>query len=408
MSYKLLMLPFSRKVITLSITATALAAACVGLTGAQPAGATSQPRFLDWHLTYKGSQKFQFETVSAVNQRDAWVAGIYEHTTTAFIWRWNGTRWSSEHVPDASGFQPWYSDESSANDVWFVGYQNTANGQVLRGIRWTASGWKSQPMPAGAAGFLSLRVLGWNDAWLADSLSCPADSPASERCSSLLWHWNGHAWQQYSLPMGITTVTASSASNVWVAGYTGDGGKTNELRERFYAYRWTGSGFTKSALPHTVSIGCIPEIDTTSPSNVWMTTCAVRGKDTGLLLHWNGHTWKHYWNVQGEWPIIDGKLGVWLDPTMRWTPEGIGFAQIAVQNGTMTFPSVTQVPGTTTLLAVGLTWTSSPNHAHSYMAIVGGPFGRFKPALSSDAAATAPAAQQGRVALTRNGAPSRW
>jgi hypothetical protein len=42
------------------------------------------------------------------------------------------------------------------------------------------------------------------------------------------------------------------------------------------------------------------------------------------------------------------------------------------------------VPGTTTLLAVGETWTTNANRARTYMAIVGGRFGPYRSAADSD------------------------
>lgn len=371
-----------RRTTALGVAALGVAALALALAGAGTAAATptpraaAQPAFLTWRLIFRGSDNAVFDTATAVNQHDAWVAGDYNKDTTALIWRWNGKSWHSVRVPDARGFMPFYSDESSADDVWFVGYQNTSTGQTPRALRWTRSGWRNQPMPTGAGGFLSLRVLSGNDAWLASTLSCPSDSPATQQCSSLLWHWNGTTWQQYQLPIGISSVSGSSRTNVWVSGYKGDGGKLNELKMHFYAYQWTGSAWHAVGMPHLVSVGCLPELDTTSPRNVWMTTCAEQGKKSGLLLHWTGHRWQKFWNVSGEEPLIDGKLGVWLDPLMRWTPEGIGFAASPAQNLTVTWNWITTVPGTTTLLAVGGTYTSSAARARTYMAIIGGPFGR--------------------------------
>jgi hypothetical protein len=260
-------------------------------------------------------------------------------------------------------------------------------------------------MPAAASGFLSLRVLSEDDAWLASTLTCPADSPPARKCSSLLWHWNGKTWQQYELPIGISALSGSSATNVWVSGYKGDGGKRDELRMHFYAYRWTGTAWRPVTLPHLVSVGCSPEIDTTSPHDVWITTCAERGKEHGLVLHWNGHHWQHIWNLPDDAPLIDGKLGVWLSPTMRWTPGGVGYAALPSEGVAMSFPAVTVVPGTTTLLAVGETWKSSAAHARTYMAIIGGRFGRFR---SPMAVAGSNGRAGGLAAPAQTGDASRW
>jgi hypothetical protein len=192
-----------------------------------------------------------------------------------------------------------------------------------------------------------------------------------------------------------------------VAGYKGDGGKLNELQLRFYAYRWTDSAWHAVPMGHPVSRGCMPEIDTTSVRDVWMTTCAQRRKQSGLLLHWNGRKWQQVWNLPGEAPIIDGRVGVWLSPTMRWTPDGVGIAELPSDTDSMSFPDVIRVPGTTTLLAVGETFKNAA-YARTYMAIVGGPFGRYRSSSSPNGIAGS-ALRQARIALpvSAHGGPGR-
>lgn len=169
--------------------------------------------------------------------------------------------------------------------------------------------------------------------------------------------------------------------------------------------RWTGTAWRPVTLPHLASVGCSPEIDTTSPHDAWITTCAERGKEHGLVLHWNGHHWQHIWNLPDDAPLIDGKLGVWLSPTMRWTPGGVGYAALPSEGVAMSFPAVTVVPGTTTLLAVGETWKSSAAHARTYMAIIGGRFGRFR----SPMAVTGSNGRAVRLAApAQTGDASRW
>lgn len=392
---------------TLGLAGTTVLGAGAGIAGATPTtGAAAPPAFLNWRFIYRGTDRAEFDTVTVVNQHNAWVGGDYAKNTKALILHWNGEDWRSVAVPDAVGFLPWYSDESSGNDVWFVGYQNSAAGSTPRAIRWTGSGWQNQPMPSGAQGFLSLRVLRPNSAWLADILSCPADSPPAAKCSSLLWHWNGTTWHQYEIPAGISSLAGSSGRNVWLSAYKGDGGKLNELRTRFSAYRWTGSAWHAVPMTHPLSVGCMPEIDTTSAHDVWMTTCGKRGGKQGLVLHWTGHRWHQIWNLSGEAPLIDGKLGVWIDPTIRWTPEGVGYAGLPILNASMSFTWVTRVPGTTTLLAVGETWRN-PARGRTYMAIVGGRFGPYRPA-PSQSEATGRAVQQKLVTSALTGALSRW
>jgi hypothetical protein len=402
------LLAITRRIAVLGLATLALCAGA-GIAAAAPAKpSAASPPDLTWRFIYRGNDKAVFDTVAPVSQRDAWVAGDYNKGTTALILHWNGVSWHSVPVPDARGFMPWYSGESSADDVWFVGWQNTSTGQTARALIWTSSGWRSHSLPAGLQGFLSLDVLGRNDVWLANSVLCAGNNPhPAHECSDLLWHWNGTSWRQYELPIGISSLAGSSATNVWVAGFVPDGGKVNALREHFYAYRWTGSRWHAASIPHPLSVGCIPGIDTTSPSDVWLSTCGEQGKKTNLVLHWTGRKWQEIWGLGGEAPIIDGSVGVWLGPTIRWTSHGVGYAQLPTVNASMSFPDVMKVPGTTTLLAVGETWTTNAARARTYMAIVGGRFGPYRSAADSHEASSRARIQKlvspGGIAL-----PSVW
>jgi hypothetical protein len=56
-------------------TAVALAITGAGtVSAALAARAAESPAFLSWRFIYRGGDNADFETVSAVNQRDAWVA----------------------------------------------------------------------------------------------------------------------------------------------------------------------------------------------------------------------------------------------------------------------------------------------------------------------------------------------
>ncbi len=348
--------------------------------GGTPASASPQAstRTLTWKFTYHGARNAIFQTVAAVSQDDVWATGDYTSSQTAFVLHWNGRYWGHVAMPDPQEYLPYVSAASSADDVWLIGFHDTTSGAAWNALRWTGDGWRSQSLPSlpSDTGITGLAVTSWKDAWVSGSPSCTPEESA-QPCSTPLWHWNGSEWQSYTVPFGVSSLTSSPASNVWVAGYLPDGG-SHEIRVRIYAARWTGTTFTSAGIAHRVS-HCLPQADTTSAHDTWIQACAVRGKEDGLGLHWNGHSWQSIWNIADGQPIIDWPLGVWFGPNYRWTGKTGAFALLP-GNTTGDWPCVTRVPGTSTLLALGEEQRigAKASTTRTFAAIIGGPFGRFR------------------------------
>lgn len=117
--------------------------------------------------------------------------------------------------------------------------------------------------------------------------------------SSLLEHWNGTTWSQVTIPDPDFTpgandsISASSASDIWVVGST-----LNTATDQFVpeALHFNGSAWSVVAMPqagtNTSTIGAVTDI---SATNAWAVgedigaTSAVGGST--LIEHWNGSSW---------------------------------------------------------------------------------------------------------------------
>jgi hypothetical protein len=221
-------------------------------------------------------------------------------------------------------------------------------------LRWNGSAWKAQSMPGDGSGYTGLQVFGASDAWLTGYSTCVGVTKASH-CSTPLWHWNGASWQEHQVGTDVSSMAGSSDKNLWLVGYVPLGAASSGVISRPYAYQWTGTSWSYVHMPHPLSKGAPPSVDTTSSSNVWIGTSGInrnpRIGGTRLALHWDGKKWAELQGMVGS-PVIDEPLGVWFSMFYYWTPEGGMFPQ-SPSDLDGWWASEMTVPGTTTLIAVG-------------------------------------------------------
>jgi hypothetical protein len=121
-------------------------------------------------------------------------------------------------------------------------------------------------------------------------------------------HWNGKSWR----PVGIAAarhfvpeqIEASSASNVWVLGYTttaGGGGA---------ALVYNGRAWHLIAAPWPNDPLALEVV--ASPADVWLVSSY--GGSTTALAHWNGASWISY-TVAGRVSLAGGSSRPWLTGT---------------------------------------------------------------------------------------------
>lgn len=275
---------------TTAITALALA------TGAVPALASG------WSVVpAPPSGQGGFVTgLSAPSATDAWAVG--DDGTAAFTDHWNGSTWSQVPIPGfpCTGVRCYvhlFSVSASTTDAWVLGAYSPKPGyQAFFTLYWTGSAWTATVENLGTA---------LDD--LSPTLAYAVDGPFLEQ-------WNGSSWTRtYTLPDppgpaegDLTTVSASSASNVWLVG-TYDPAYSSQSYDN-YSLHWNGSAWTEIPMPLPGSSDPlfdyqINAIDAISPTNVWAVgdsgdnvadyfSSGGGGTASGTLIeHYNGTSW---------------------------------------------------------------------------------------------------------------------
>jgi hypothetical protein len=179
----------------------------------------------------------------------------------------------------------------SACDIWTVGgdqRDNTAHDAILR---WTTAGWKSYP--SSGDGLNAVAATGPASAWAVGA------SSSQKLLGTLTEHWNGKTWKAVPSPDPSSTfnvllgVAATSAGNVWAAGYVGGFG----AGLRTLVLRWNGRKWLRQATPNPAgSTGSsdLTSVAATSRSSAWAVGAFSNKRDNNqpLTVRWTGSAWK--------------------------------------------------------------------------------------------------------------------
>ena len=126
---------------------------------------------------------------------------------------------------------------TSASNAWAVG--STSSGTLI--VRWNGTVWKRVPSPGSAGSVLyGVAATSSRDAWAVGCTDCSGSGVSK----TLILRWNGSAWKQApspSLAGSLSSVAATSASNVWAVGSTSKG--------RTLIERWNGTAWKRVSRP---------------------------------------------------------------------------------------------------------------------------------------------------------------
>jgi hypothetical protein len=176
-------------------------------------------------------------------------------------------------------------------------------------------GWRiTQVLPNLAAG--GLWAGGARDAWLAgDACANLATCGVSDTSNGtiVVRHWDGTSWRAVKPPkayintpldQGAGQVTATSASNVWLAVYRG-----KESVDYTDMLHWTGNGWAAPVRLPTFIQAAIA----TSATQLWAFGDAIKAGQAGYFAHLSGKVWTH-----GSFPVSSTAAAA-LSPTDVWT-----------------------------------------------------------------------------------------
>ncbi len=235
-------------------------------------------------------------SISADSASDAWAAGYHIDEVLdndPLVLHWNGSRWSVVmHSPKYPVQPPVFLygiDALSPANVWIVG---TSKGGATLIMHWDGSAWSNSPSsgPSGAASVLaSISSVTASDIWSVGSAA------GSGTISTLTEHWNGTAWSMVSAPnpqqvSAFNAVWSSTHGDAWAVGYDVDPstGKKRALIENWNGRRWN----VVPSPDATTTDNILSSVSGSSANDVW----AVGIYDAGgiwatLAEHWDGNAW---------------------------------------------------------------------------------------------------------------------
>jgi hypothetical protein len=215
-------------------------------------------------------------------------------TSTGVALRWNGTSWSRLAVPatadpntDLMGVKAF-----SATDAWAIGESWSSGGsrRSTVALHYNGTSWTQFATPSPGTRNNDVTAIDGSAADDVWAVGYSLDLPYGNRFrKSMILHWNGSAWSQVASPNSDSTylydVVAVSRTDAWAVGFssTGTGGS--------YVLHWNGTAWTSVTPP---PISGVSSVTARSSSDVWVAGSDAAGAD-GIgqprVAHWNGTAW---------------------------------------------------------------------------------------------------------------------
>jgi hypothetical protein len=374
-----------RRVRNLTFIAILLACAIVPAQGAVAAETDS------WQAVSSPDLRVPWELrdVVATSGSDAIAVGSQllpaEQLGPGVVLRWSGRRWAVDRrFPNANddnvALHLFRVDARGPDNVWAVGSTD------FRPIaeHWDGKAWRSIPGivdPAIGSEFIDVTIASSFTVWaVANEQVIPHLSPVAQR-------WDGQQWTRFPLPhpfdtfVEVLAVAALGPDDVWAVGH-GRSGPTLDLLP--VAWHWDGTAWSYVPMPRLGAVQVtMTDLVAVSTTEIWAVgQKLVRLDDPGNLPaveRWDGTAWQEvagpdlppdaFPHAVLDAVAPDGQGGIWaagstLAPDFIQPSFTSFFAHF--QGGSWTVQiepdsmqgeirGLTQVPGTTTLWAVGPT-----------------------------------------------------
>jgi hypothetical protein len=234
-----------------------------------------------------------FSAVKAFSPSDVWIGGSTECEPTneapaVFITHWNGKRWKTQNLPvvtTAGDHAVNGIDGFSDRHLWITATGDdteASQGYLLYGGE---QGWTTLLRPApGVPGFSGVVAISPTKAYTA------SDTPDGQRVVIYHGGMTAASWKQTTLGLtGLdvgqpTSITASSASDIWIAGFNGQ-----EWVIHYDGHAWKDN----DPPPQPPKEHLLAGIAEHGPDDVW--AGGYRGgSNYNLYDGWNGSSWVNW------------------------------------------------------------------------------------------------------------------
>jgi hypothetical protein len=204
---------------------------------------------------------------------------------------------------------------TSAANAWAVGsYSNVGvgkeKGQTLI-VRWNGTRWKQQSSPNPGSGLNELSGVAATSATNAWAVG-RYDNGVGTFSRTLIEHWDGSSWKQVPSPTpgrgrGLNGIAAVSATDAWAVGAYGS---NTTHRETTLIEHWDGRTWRRVHSPNPGSPINDNELDgvaATSASDAWAVGSSGPYEDSKAVIeHWDGSAWKRVLNFSFNSNTLSG------------------------------------------------------------------------------------------------------
>jgi hypothetical protein len=332
-------MPMLKHWATAAAVATAITA--IALASATSAGAASPGP--GWQVAERVAGN-GLTQLAVVNAQTWWAFG---GLTSATAYEHNGSTWTRKAFPAGGNSYIAAVAAPSATDAWaFTSDDSAGGGQA---VHWNGADWAvehSFPGPVDGADVISS-----SDIWVFGG--------------HVSWHYNGSSWVQLSTAAVLDGGSALTPSSIWAYGGTDI--------DHWNGTSWTSTSVAKllhAAVPGSLNDPVVAQVVAESADNIY---AVVNGQtqDAGgptVILHYDGRSWTEV----ASYPVgarpgqasTDGHGGLMFPVAGSYGGPGylLHYSDSQVRKAVLPVPaseigiaSVANIPGTSGLLAAGLT-----------------------------------------------------
>lgn len=388
--------PFFTSLSLLIVLLSMLMSACNIQTTTAQASAVQTAHQESWQIIPGAQSPLQFNQlngIAAISNNNVWAVGTStgENVQQSLIERWDGKVWrvvpSPQHAVrsqlEAVAAIP------GTTQAWAVGTQFTpTNGYQPLIERWNGKVWQVIPNPLITGGKIgpytnilnSVVALSQDNAWATGVYG----KSSSQEHVALIEHWNGKQWSIVPNPAASSAqysshlfgIAAASANNIWTVGLSfyvppsNDQPISKALVEHWNGHTWqlVPAQSPSTATNDLMSVAFVPGTNQLWTVGEFQNTA---GRYQALIERWNGKSWQVI--PAPTTGHADSRLlsitalsasNAWasgsLDTLVRWNGKQWSVVSHPLPSTPLCeFTSITDVPGTDTLWAVGDYYTSN-------------------------------------------------